>query len=77
MIIKMKIFLIMMLLAIASFIPVAWTMNIHYFGSVAVSPDFELNGRGENIDSIAFWEAPDLKETLILVTAKQNSLVEV
>jgi myo-inositol-hexaphosphate 3-phosphohydrolase len=73
----MKIFLIMMLLAIASFIPVAWTMNIHYFGSVAVSPDFELNGRGENIDSIAFWEAPDLKETLILVTAKQNSLVEV
>lgn len=77
MIAKKKIALIMMLLAIASFTPETWAMNIHYFGSAAVLPDFELKGQGENIDSIAFWETPDPKETLILVTAKKNSLVEV
>jgi hypothetical protein len=24
---------------------------------VTVAPDFEVNGKGKNIDSIAFWEA--------------------
>jgi hypothetical protein len=47
------------------------------FELVTVSPDFELNGRGKNIDSIAFWEAPDPSKSLMFVTAKKNSLVEV
>ena len=40
-------------------------------------PDFELDGEGLNVDSIAFWEAPRPEETLLFVTAKENSLVEV
>ena len=57
MITKKKIFLIMMLLGITGIIPEAWPINIQYFGSIAVSPDFEFNGCGENIDSIAFAES--------------------
>ena len=74
---KKKLFLIIMFLGITSLISEACAINIHYFGSAAVAPDFELNGRGRNIDSIAFWEAPDARQTLVLVTAKRNSLVEV
>ena len=44
---------------------------------VRVSPAFELNGMGENIDSIAFWEAPEPDSVLMFVTGKKNSLVEV
>lgn len=47
------------------------------FGTVEISPDFQLKGPGKNIDSIDFWEAPDPANTLLLVTAKNNSLVEV
>ena len=47
------------------------------FDVVTVSPEFELNGKGKNIDTIAFWEAPDPKNTLMFVTGKKNSLVEV
>lgn len=47
------------------------------FGTVTLQPDFEVNGQGTNIDSIAFWEAPDPVETLMFVTAKANKLVEV
>ncbi len=51
--------------------------NNEYFGVVTVNYDFSLNGRGKNIDSIAFWEAPEMADTMLFVTAKQNSLVEV
>lgn len=47
------------------------------FADVTLAPGFEVNGRGENIDSIAFWEAPDPSNSLMFVTAKENSLVEV
>ncbi len=47
------------------------------FGTVTVQPDFEVNGQGINVDSIAFWEAPDPAETRMFVTAKGNQLVEV
>lgn len=47
------------------------------FGLVTVSPAFELDGRGRDIDSIAFWEAPNAADSLLFVTAKGNSLVEV
>lgn len=47
------------------------------FGTIIVDPDIELNGAGEEIDTIEFWKAPDSTETLMFVTAKNNSLVEV
>ena len=47
------------------------------FGSVTLSPALVLDGAGENIDSIAFWEAPDPTNTLMFVTGKDNDLVEV
>lgn len=51
--------------------------QVPQFGIISVSPNFELNGAGNNIDSIEFWKAPDSTETLMFVTAKGNSLVEV
>ena len=47
------------------------------FGTVKLQPEFELRGQGVNIDSIAFWEAPDPADTLMFVTSKRNHLVEV
>ena len=47
------------------------------FGYAVVAPDFSVNGAGTNVDSIAFWEAPDPADTLLLVTAKGNQRVEV
>jgi hypothetical protein len=47
------------------------------FGMVTIEPDFEVNGQGRNIDSIAFWEASDPFDTLMFITAKDNQQVEV
>jgi hypothetical protein len=47
------------------------------FGTITVSPDFQVNGSGQNIDTIEFWKAPDSTETLMFVTAKNNHVVEV
>ncbi len=47
------------------------------FDRVTLRPDFELDGAGTNVDSIAFWEAPDPRDTLLFVTAKGNQRVEV
>lgn len=47
------------------------------FGRISVDPDVELNGEGQNVDSIEFWKAPDSSQTLMFVTAKDNQLVEV
>ena len=47
------------------------------FGAINVDPDIEVNGAGQTIDTIEFWKAPDSTETLMFVTAKSNSLVEV
>jgi hypothetical protein len=46
-------------------------------GSVSLAPDFSLDGSGTNVDSLAFWEAPDARDTLLFVTAKANQRVEV
>lgn len=51
--------------------------QFEFFGAVTVQPDFEVDGQGQNVDSIAFWEAPDPAATLMFVTAKANQLVEV
>ncbi len=45
--------------------------------TAVIPPELELDGSGQNVDSIAFWEAPNSEDTLMFVTAKQNSLVEV
>ncbi len=47
------------------------------FGTITVAPAFELDGAGRNVDSLAFWESPGPGETLLFVTAKDNSLLEV
>jgi hypothetical protein len=47
------------------------------FGTVTLAPDFELDGSGTNVDSIAFFEASDPEQTLLFVTAKGNQRVEV
>ena len=59
-----------------------WALSSHSnrleeLSVVTVDPDFELNGVGSNVDSIAFWEAPDPNETFMFITAKENSLIEV
>jgi Phytase/Secretion system C-terminal sorting domain len=47
------------------------------FGIISVDPDIEVNGLGQNIDTIEFWKAPDSTQTLMFVSAKGNQLVEV
>lgn len=47
------------------------------FGLVRIEPDMMLEGSGSVVDSIAFWEAPDPADSLMLVTAKGNQRVEV
>lgn len=47
------------------------------FGVITVDPDLEVNGQGQNVDSIEFWKTPDSSQTLMFVTAKGNHLVEV
>ena len=47
------------------------------FGTATLAPDFALDGAGANVDSLAFYEAPDPGDTLLFVTAKANPRVEV
>lgn len=60
----------------------AWTLSQAFtfaanFGTVTVPPALTLNGAGTNVDSIAFWEAPDPGDTRMFVTGKNNDVVEV
>ncbi|MFQ5627714.1 MAG: hypothetical protein ACE5I1_03060 [bacterium] len=48
--------------------------NVKRFGTVTIKPDFELRGEGENIDTIAFWEAPQPEETLMFVSSKKKPI---
>ena len=47
------------------------------FRRTTLTPAFELNGAGSDVDSIAFWEAPDPADTLMFVTGKANNRLEV
>ena len=47
------------------------------FGTVSLSPAFEVDGEGKDVDTITFWEAPDPSQTLMFVSAKASQLVEV
>lgn len=44
---------------------------------VVVSPDVFLNGSGDNVDTIAFWTGATPEDTLMFVTSKADSLIEV
>ncbi len=57
--------------------PPSPAVQFEFFGAVSLQPDFEVDGQGENVDSIAFWEAPDPAKTLMFVTSKENQLVEI
>jgi len=45
--------------------------------TATLTPDFELNGAGSDVDSIAFWETANANDVLMFVTAKASQLVEV
>lgn len=47
------------------------------FGAVTVPSEFSVGGVGKNVDTIAFWEGPTAVESLMFVTSKNLSLVEV
>jgi 3-phytase len=47
------------------------------FGAAEVTADVTAAGAGVNVDSIAFWEAPDPVKSLMFVSSKNVSLVEV
>jgi hypothetical protein len=47
------------------------------FGTIEVTPVVELNGFGKNIDTIEFWKAPDVTNSLMFVSSKDTSVVEV
>lgn len=47
------------------------------FGQVRVNSAFSLNGKGKNIDTIAFWTGATPGDTRMFVTAKDNALLEV
>lgn len=54
--------------------------NLEAFGSVKIDAseiEFDVNGAGSNVDSIAFWEAPIPAHSLMFVTSKGNSSIEV
>jgi hypothetical protein len=50
------------------------------FGTVTIDPtgiEFNARGAGSNVDSIAFWEVADPTQSLMFVTSKGNSSIEV
>ncbi|MDF2967688.1 MAG: phytase [Nocardioidaceae bacterium] len=46
-------------------------------GTVTATADYVATGAGDNVDSIAFWEAPDPVDSQMFVTSKDRSLLEV
>lgn len=59
-------------------VPTAQPLNpFHAFGEVTVTAGFEVEGAGTNVDTMAFWEAPDATDSLMFVTSKNASVVEV
>jgi hypothetical protein len=56
------------------------SLELEPFGAVSISAseiEFNLNGEGTNVDSIAFWEAADPAQSLMFVTSKGNASIEV
>ena len=47
------------------------------FTTISVPPAFQVDGVGKNVDTIDLWEAPNPANTLMFVTSKGESLMEV
>jgi len=47
------------------------------FGTVTLTPEFNVNGAGSNVDSMAFYEDNDPTKSIMFVTAKSNAKLEV
>jgi hypothetical protein len=59
---------------------VSSNVSLEPFGTVTIAAsdiEFDVSGDGENIDSIGFWEAPEPAQSLMFVTSKDNSSIEV
>ena len=55
-------------------------VHLEPFGTVLLDGsdiEFDLDGDGRNVDSIAFWEAPEPSDSLMFVTSKGNEFIEV
>lgn len=55
-------------------------VRLEPFGNVTIAAsdiEFDVRGDGENVDSIGFWEASEPAQSLMFVTSKNNSSVEV
>lgn len=56
------------------------SVHLESFGTVTITEseiEFNVSGDGSNIDSIGFWEASDPTQSLMFVTSKGNSSIEV
>lgn len=66
--------------AIAAFTEPSPPVNFEPFDTVTIAAsdiEFNVRGDGENIDSIGFWEASEPAQSLMFVTSKDNSSIEV
>jgi myo-inositol-hexaphosphate 3-phosphohydrolase len=57
--------------------PPSGPRSFHAFGRVTVRTGFNVEGAGQNVDSIAFWEGPAPSRSLMFVTSKNAPLVEI
>ncbi len=64
-------------LGLAGRVPQSVSPAFSPFGTVTLAVDFAVNGAGRNVDTIAFWEAPNERDSLMFVGAKSSELVEV
>lgn len=55
----------------------ASSRSLHRFGTVTVTAAFDVEGAGVNVDTIGFWQAPKASKSLMFVSSKDRSLVEV
>ena len=67
-------FYLQLLIAAIIFFPDTEAQNTtcinNNFGTIQVSPDVELTGAGQNIDTIEFWKAPAATGVFILLAIK-------
>lgn len=55
-------------------------VNLEPFGTLTIPAsdiEFDVRGDGENVDSLAFWEASEPAQSLLFVTSKNNPSIEV
>ncbi|HSM72690.1 MAG TPA: hypothetical protein VK851_14185 [Anaerolineales bacterium] len=65
---------------ISTFTAPSPSVNFEPFGILTIDDsdiEFVVSGDGDNIDSIGFWEAPEPAQSLMFVTSKNNSFIEV